>query len=213
MPMKPNIKKDTEIRTVELKNVETRAAFDGKGTIISGLAVVYEEFAEIHDTWGDTFYEKIDPKALNDTLADGHRIFALKDHDWGRILGHTDANLKLENRSEGLYFELTPNKSSLGQDVLEDSKTHVITGCSFGFKVNDSGQEWEERDGSYFRTLTSLTLNEITLTSIPYYESTSVEVRSLVPNQDDKKEQPKIEQEERNAILAEANKIYESLKN
>jgi HK97 family phage prohead protease len=214
-PTMPMDKNQNEVRTLLISGMETRAQGDA-GTKITGLAAVYDEFTPLTDWWGDTFYERIEKGALKDTLADGHDIFALKNHNWNDVLGRTGANLVLENRDDGLYFELTPNNSTLGRDMLEDVRSGLIKGCSIGFRIVD--QYWEERDGDWFRTITKLELREITLTPIPAYTSTTAEVRSLTPDMvrntsNMPQNQPNGEQEERNAILAEAERIQKLLQN
>ncbi|MEH6848570.1 HK97 family phage prohead protease [Bacillus pseudomycoides] len=214
MADKPEIKDENEIRTVYIRNLETREK-GSQGTKVTGYAAVYDEFTALSDWWGETFFERIDKNALKNTLADGHDIFALKNHNWDDVIGRTGANLNLENHENGLYFELSAPNTTLGRDVLEEVRSGLISGCSIGFKVKD--QNWEEKDGDWFRTITDIELHEITLTPIPAYAQTSVEVRSLTIKPDNKSvkidvNQTNLEQEERNAILAEANEIYKSMK-
>lgn len=211
MSLKPQMVLDqnnNEVRTIVVRDLEERSKGDG-GNKITGFAAVYEEFTEIRDMWGDKFHERIAKNAFRDTLSDGHDIFALKNHNWNQVIGRTGANLILEDRDTGLYFDLVPNQTSLGKDMLEDVRSGLIKGCSFGFRIVD--QDWEERDGEWFRTINKAELSEITLTPIPAYSQTSAEVRSLTPNGASK---PNVdtEQEERNAILAEANRIQKKLK-
>jgi uncharacterized protein len=202
-------KNQNEIRTLWIQHLETRsqANTDPK---ITGRAAVYGEFQLLMDMWGDHFYECIQKGALTETLAADHDIFALKNHNWNEILGRTGTNLTLSDQENGLYFELVPNQSTLGKDILEDVRSGLIQGCSIGFRIVD--QEWEERKGAWFRTIIELELREITLTPIPAYTSTSAEVRSLTPDQvkvDPTQIDP--EQEERSFILAEAERIQRTL--
>lgn len=211
MSQKPQMvmnQNNNEVRTIIVKDLEERAKGDG-GNKITGFAAVYDEFTEIRDLWGDTFHERIVKGAFKDTLSDGHDIFALHNHNWNKVIGRTGANLVLEDRENGLYFDLVPNQTSLGRDMLEDVRSGLIKGCSFGFRIVD--QDWEERDGTWFRTINKAELSEITLTPIPAYSQTNAEVRSLTPNQEKKQNSITAEQEERNAILAEANRIQRKL--
>jgi uncharacterized protein len=202
-----------EIRTVPIRRLETREKGE-KQVKIAGYAAVYDEFTEIRDIWGDVFYERITQDALRRTIEDGHDIFALRNHNWDHVVGRTGQNLTLQSDEKGLYFELIPPNTTLGRDVTEEVRSGLVTQCSIGFRVLN--QEWEERDGDWFRTITELELYEITLTPIPAYTSTSAEVRNLIPNMVKKGEKmPEIstsEQEERQKILAEANRVYEFLK-
>jgi HK97 family phage prohead protease len=201
--------KELEIRTLNIQEIEMREKQNGAK--ISGFAAVYGEFTELRDWFGDRFYERIDSNAVKKTLNDGHDIFALKNHNWDQLIGRTNTNLTLENRSDGLYFELTPSQTTLGKDILEEVRSGLISGCSIGFRVLD--QDWEERDGDWFRTIKEIELLEITLTPIPAYTQTSAEVRSLTPNIAKKETQiDNQEQEERAALIAEANRILQNLK-
>jgi uncharacterized protein len=202
-------KNQNEIRTLWIQHLETRSQADTNPKI-TGRAAVYGEFHLLMDMWGDHFYERIQQGALTETLAGDHDIFALKNHNWNEILGRTGTNLALSDQENGLYFELVPNQSTLGRDILEDVRSGLIQGCSIGFRIVD--QEWEERKGGWFRTINRLELREITLTPIPAYTSTSAEVRSLTPDQvkvDPTQIDP--EQEERSFMLVEAERIQRTL--
>jgi uncharacterized protein len=202
-------KNQNEIRTLWIQHLETRSQADTDPKI-TGRAAVYGEFQLLIDMWGDHFYERIQKGALTETLAGDHDIFALKNHNWNEILGRTGTNLTLSDQENGLYFELVPNHSTLGRDILEDVRSGLIQGCSIGFRIVD--QEWEERKGEWFRTITGLELREITLTPIPAYTSTSAEVRSLTLDQAKvDSTQIDLEQEERSFILAEAERIQRIL--
>jgi uncharacterized protein len=206
----PQLDKGNEIRTVAINGLETRGN-NPKTTTIIGYATVFDEFTLLQDSWGEKFYEQINRAAVINTLADDHEIFALKNHNWEKVIGRTGANLKLENHERGLYFELDVPNTTLGKDMIEEVRGGLITGCSIGFRVND--QNWEEKDGKWFRTITDLELREITFTPIPAYSQTSVEVRSLTQLYPSK---PKMqinqdELNERQAIFDEANEIYQQL--
>ena len=195
-----------EVRTVNILNLETRSE-GTTGNKIVGYAAVYDEFTKITDRWGDTFQEKISRDAAKASLEDGHEIFALKNHNWDMVLGRTGANLTLKNDEKGIYFELEPNNSTLANDLKEDVRSGIIKQCSIGFRIKD--QEWEERDGEFFRIIKEIEIFEITLTPIPAYTSTSAEVRSLNFAQNtthQAENQPKDDLEARKLII-EVNKL------
>ncbi|MBN2910778.1 HK97 family phage prohead protease [Polycladomyces sp. WAk] len=202
-----------EIRTLPIHGLETREQTE-KSLKITGYAAVYDEFTEIRDWFGDVFYERIAKDAIKQSLESGRDIFALRNHSWDNVIGRTGQNLTLRSDEKGLFFELTPPNTTLGRDVIEEVRSGLINQCSIGFRIVD--QDWEERDGRWFRTINELELYEITLTPIPAYTSTSAEVRSLTPDMVKKGEKtPEIsasEQEERQKILVEANRVYEFLK-
>ena len=53
-----------------------------------------------------------------------------------------------------------------------------VAGCSFGFRVAPGGDRWEERGPTMVRELLAVELAEITLTSDPAYQDTTVAMRS-----------------------------------
>ncbi|AWZ48449.1 HK97 family phage prohead protease [Clostridiaceae bacterium 14S0207] len=200
-----------EVRTVDILNLETRSD-ESSGNKIVGYAAVYDEFTKLTDRWGDCFQEKISKDAAKGSLEDGHEIFALKNHNWDMVLGRTGANLILKNDEKGIYFELIPNNSTLANDLKEDVRSGIIKQCSIGFKIVD--QEWEEKDGEYFRIIKEIELFEITLTPIPAYTSTSAEVRSVGFDNDVNIGTNDLnEQEERSKLLNEAKKQIKEIDN
>lgn len=207
--------KNFEIRTMPLQEIEMRAQTDNPQKI-TGYAAVYDQWTEIADWWGDTFQERIAPGAMAETLADGHTILALRNHDWNEYFGKKDVNLTLEERQDGLYFECTPIDNAAGRDALAEVESGLVSGCSFGFRIKD--QVWEEKDGAWFRTITKLDLYEITLTPIPAYAQTTAELRSLTPQTDKRNNQtaPKsgdvMSEEERQQLLVDVESSLKQFK-
>lgn len=199
-----------EVRTLSILQIDTRAQGSDKEPEITGRAAVYDAFTPLRDLWGDTFHERIQKGALTKTLNDGHDIFALHNHNWNEVLGRTAANLTLTDGEEGLDFELKPNNTTAGRDALENVRSGLISGCSIGFRIVD--QDWEERDGVFFRTINEMELLEITLTPIPAYTATRAEVRSLTPNMKTRTQPVSADEEERQAILAGAERIHQLLR-
>ena len=54
-----------------------------------------------------------------------------------------------------------------------------VAGCSFGFRVPEGGDRWEERGSTLVRELLNVDLVEITLTSDPAYQDTTVALRNM----------------------------------
>lgn len=164
-----------EQRTVSLEirdtNIEERK--------IEGYAAVFsEEYTKLKDRWGEVFYEKISPGAFRKTLADNTRDkFMLVNHDWNKVVGRTNSNLILEEDSKGLRFELTVPNTSEGNDLLENVRTGLIQGCSFGFNIVDQKTRWDD-DWTFYREITEVDLFEVTATPIPAYADTEIAARS-----------------------------------
>ncbi len=85
----------------------------------------------------------------------------------------------LSEDDTGLRFELTPPNTQLGNDVLELVERGDISGMSFGFRALK--ESWDITPTPYIRTVTAAELREITVTSMPAYPESGVEIahRSL----------------------------------
>ncbi|MEL4203022.1 HK97 family phage prohead protease [Plesiomonas shigelloides] len=159
---------DFEIRTSEL------AAKDQK---LVGYVVRWNSLSEI--IW-DEFREQFALGAFSDCLGSGADVRALYEHDSKQLLGRTQSGtLVLTEDNIGLRFELTPPNTQLGNDVLELVGRGDITGMSFGFRALQ--ESWDVVPTPYIRTVTAAELREITVTSMPAYPESGVEIahRSL----------------------------------
>lgn len=127
------------------------------------------------------FVESFAPNAFSESLASGEDVRALFEHDYTKLLGRTSAGtLKLEEDSIGLRFELTPPDTTTGKDLLVSVARGDITGMSFGFRATQ--ESWNFDLEPVQRSVTKADLFEVTVTSIPAYPESSVEIarRSMV---------------------------------
>lgn len=174
-----------EVRTFTAASPLTvRTAPDGSKQI-QGTAIVYN--SKSMDLGG--FTEIVSPDALSRTLRENDDILAMRDHTQTMLLGRTTAGtLQLNNTTTGLDFTISLPKTATGDDTAENVRLGNLTGCSFGFTtVNDSWLQTE--DGTLLRTLLDIDLYEISVTSFPAYQSTSVSTRSCPPGLRSKLEQ------------------------
>jgi HK97 family phage prohead protease len=174
-----------EVRTIRNASPLELRAENGQNTV-SGYAVVFN--SESLDLGG--FTEICAPGMLDRTLTDSPDVLCLRDHKQELLLGRTTANtLALKTDSKGLRFTLSLPNSPTGADAAEAIRRGDLTSCSFGFStVND---DWMvSPDGSkVIRTLLDVDLYEISITSFPAYEATSVrsapaEIRSRLTVRD-----------------------------
>ncbi|HYC42356.1 MAG TPA: HK97 family phage prohead protease [Noviherbaspirillum sp.] len=143
---------------------------------LAGYAAVYN--SESQDLGG--FVEIIRPGAFNASLSSGLNIRALWQHDGKALLGTTKAGtLRLKEDTRGLGFELDLPGTTIGKDLSILVDRGDVAGCSFGFRVRDGGDRWEQRGGTLVRELLDVELVEITLTDDPAYMDTSVAKRSM----------------------------------
>lgn len=198
-----------ETRTVSL---EIRSS-DLENRKIEGYAAVFsEDYTHLYDRWGDKFYERIARGAFTKTLRDKlDNIFMLVNHDWNKVVGRRGSNLVLEEDEHGLRFELTVPNTTDGNDLLENVRSGLIQGCSFGFNITDSDGRWDDSYTEFYRTITEVDLFEITATPIPAYTNTEISARSklsirdIKPSDDKEEVQPiKKNNNERSAMLMSA---------
>ncbi len=158
----------------EQPRLELRSEQDKPGRVI-GYAAVFGKASV--DLGG--FTEIIERGAFTDTLADGHDVRALIDHDHSRLLGRTTANtLKLAEDDTGLRFEFELPDTSYARDLRVMLDRGDVAGCSFGFRVPEGGEQWlTTGDGKAVRKLNKVSLREVTITSIPAYPDAGVSVR------------------------------------
>ncbi|POK98916.1 HK97 family phage prohead protease [Klebsiella pneumoniae] len=159
---------DFEIRTSELSASNKK---------LVGYAVRWNSLSEV--IW-DEFREQFAPGAFKDSLASGSDVRALYEHNYTQLLGRTKSGtLVLSEDDTGLRIELTPPNTQLGNDVLELVERGDISGMSFGFRALK--ESWDITPTPYIRTVTAAELREITVTSMPAYPESGVEIahRSL----------------------------------
>lgn len=147
------------------------------GGRLAGYAAVFGSEAELPG-----FREIIRPGAFARTLAAGGNIRALYHHADQQLLATTKAGtLQLREDARGLAFDLALPDTSYGRDLAVLVERGDVSGCSFGFRVADGGDRWEERAGQWTRELIDVDLLEITVTADPAYQDTTVALRSRPP--------------------------------
>ena len=118
------------------------------------------------------------PGAFTRTLAAGHDMLALMDHDPAKLLARTGhGSLRLSQDTQGLAFSLDLPSTMLGGDALAMVEARLAGGMSFGFRVNpDGGEAWPTATR---RELRAVDLAEISLvSSFPTYGQTTVSARA-----------------------------------
>lgn len=170
-PRRPNTTRETRaFRTLELR---TKA--DGSAPVITGHAAVFGELSQ--DLGG--FKEIVDPGAFDRAIAGEDDVRAFVEHDTGKVLGRTTAGtLKLTQDKRGLFVEIDPPQTTVGQDIIVSIDRGDIDSMSFGFRTIED--RWEpQKDGSQIRHLISVELFDVSPVVFPAYVDTDVAVRSL----------------------------------
>lgn len=158
------------------RSAEFRAEPSDDGLTLEGYAAVFNDWTEIYDRAG-AFHERIAPGAFKRTL--GMRMPVLQfDHGTHPLIGSIPLGrfTKIEEDSRGLFVRARLSDNWLIEPVRDSIRDGGVTGMSFRFRVvND---QWENRDGEDFRTITEVELYEAGPVVNPAYESTTVGVRS-----------------------------------
>ena len=153
-------------------------AYTTNGRTVSGYAIRFNE-----DSAFMGFTERISPSALPASMLENADIFAYFNHDWSKVLARTPNSLKLDLRSDGLYYEFEAPNTQDGNDLLEHIKRGEMYGTSFAFSLPEdgSGEVWtKQEDGTYLREIVMFdALYEISPVYTPAYPTTSVSARCL----------------------------------
>ncbi|QOP46946.1 phage major capsid protein [Lacticaseibacillus paracasei] len=173
---------NTDIRTFDIKiRAETglanensnNQAENGQNMAISGIATVFNQ----PSIKGD-LTEYIDQNALNGV--DLSNVLLLYSHDFSNILAREDSGtLKTSIQPDGLHFNAQLPTTQLGRDTFTNIQNGNIKGMSFGFKIAPGGDSWSvDANGNTIHTINQIDqVFELSLTPIPAYTETSVQVQ------------------------------------
>lgn len=154
--------------------IRANGTLSATGKTLTGYAAVFNSEAVLGD-----FSEVIRHGAFAKSLATGSNIRALYQHQGDALLGTTrGGTLQLREDAKGLAFELALPDTTHGKDLAILVGRGDVAGCSFGFRVAPGGDRWERRGAALVRELIDVELVEITLTSDPAYQDTTVAMRS-----------------------------------
>lgn len=141
------------------------------GRKVEGYAATFTAEADL-----GAFRERIAPGAFSRSMSGD--ILALLDHDPGKVLGRTrSGTLRLSEDSRGLHFSLDLPDTQAGRDVVALAERGDLGGMSFGFRVPEGGETWQDKT----RTLRSIDLLEVSIVSAwPAYAGTEVALRAFM---------------------------------
>lgn len=171
--MKTTKTKREQIATADVMDGELRAAQNKDGTTeLQGYACVFNQVST-----GLARKEYIMPHALDDV--DFSKTMLVYAHDLNKPLARVDSGtLQISIDKHGLKFTAELPNTTLANDIRQDILAGNIKGCSFRFTVDPAGDEYvRNAAGETVRYIHKIsTVRELTLTAIPAYNETEVEV-------------------------------------
>ncbi|MEI6565958.1 MAG: HK97 family phage prohead protease [Verrucomicrobiota bacterium] len=154
-------------------NAEVRAVPSKDGALkIAGYAATFDTEAD-----NLNFREKIAPGAFTRSLEGSDPIFLLINHQADQLpLASTQSGtLKLTQDAVGLRMEADLDaKNPRAQELASALTRGDVNKMSFAFSINPGGEVRE----AGVRTLTDITVYEVSVVNMPAYESTQVGMRS-----------------------------------
>lgn len=184
-------------RSLSIEKNQLRAVKNNDGTTtVSGTAIVFNQPSE-----PIPFIEYISPHALDHV--DFSKTLLLYAHDYNKILARADSGtLTTSIDQDGLHFTAKLPDTTLANDVREDINAANLKGCSFGFTIADGGDRYDtNQKGQTIHYVDQIdSVSELTITPIPAYNQTSVQVKrdlnSYLKSQ--KKEEDEMENDKKN---------------
>ena len=129
------------------------------------------------------FVEIINHGAFAEQLATNPDVRALVEHDQKLILGRTKSGtLKLVDNAFDLQVEIDPPDTQATRDLMVSVERGDISGMSFAFSVPEGGDNWDFDQTPALRTVNKAILHEVTITSLPAYQATNVQVAQRTLN-------------------------------
>ena len=162
-----------DVRTFTANHLTIRRDVESGTRQLSGYAVAFNQPSQPLP-----FTEYISPHAFDDV--DFSQVRLLYAHDFNNILARVDSGtLSLKTDDKGLFFVADIPDTTLGNDVYTNVENGNIKGLSFNAQIDpNNGDAWEQgADGKVIHTINHFaSLAEISLTPIPAYTETSVQV-------------------------------------
>lgn len=162
-----------DVRTFTANHLTIRRDVESGTRQLSGYAVAFNQPSQPLP-----FTEYISPHAFDDV--DFSQVRLLYAHDFNNILARVDSGtLSLKTDDKGLFFIADIPNTTLGNDVYTNVENGNIKGLSFNAQIDpNNGDTWEQgADGKVIHTINHFaSLAEISLTPIPAYTETSVQV-------------------------------------
>lgn len=160
-----------ELRSIALEVT----AENTKGDTLSGV-IPFNTQSEMLCEDGQAFVEVLAPGAFH-AAPD---VRALINHADYPVLGRlANGTLTLEQKDDGLYVTVALPKTHAAEDLYVSVQRGDIKGMSFAFFVNPNGESWDYTVTPPIRTLTNITIDEVSFVGNPAYSDTTAAARNL----------------------------------
>lgn len=158
----------------------------GDGNTLVGYPIVFNTWTEINN-WEGNFLERIDPGALNKTLADrSDQVKVLFNHGMDPQIGDKPLGKPRTMKPDktGLWTETPLDETSYNADLIASLRSGALDGMSFRFSVVRDELVEPEEPSDYNpklmpeRTILELKLYEFGPVTFPAYAASSAGVRA-----------------------------------
>lgn len=167
---------NAERRYFSINPADIQIREEGESRTVEGVAAVVNSTTNL-----GIFEERIAPGAFDGRLNDD--VVALFNHDPNYPLARTtargEAKLDLFITKEGhLGYRFSAPKTTVGNDLIENIRSGVISKSSFAFTIEKD--EWGKGEEADVRTIKKIKrLYDVSPVTYPAYNDTSVAERSL----------------------------------
>ncbi|SRR6266404_651636 len=164
---------------------DIRCMTAGKAMRISGMAARYNSPTKISGAKG-RFVERLMRGAFSRAINERQDVALLINHDMNRLMARVSSGtLRLHDSEDGLAFDADLPDSEDARNAYASIQRGDMHGCSFGFGECDSDWDMTEDPEDRTRKMARRTIRDIhqlmdvSPTTFPAYEETSVTARSI----------------------------------
>lgn len=169
-----------EYRRIDIEQMETRAAEDGK-MIVEGYATTFNQPYRLMGDDKITVMEQVDSRAFDET--DMTDVILQYDHEGPVYARMSNGTLTVEADDHGLKVTANLGGTERGRQLFEEIDGGYSTKMSIGFTVKEDRKERrKEADGKILimRTLTRIQkLFDVSVVSVPANDATEISSRMV----------------------------------
>lgn len=170
------------ILRAQSEQISIRSDEENGKRYIEGYAIVFNQRSKLIREWGDTFYEVIEPGAVDGALSDpGMNIIATINHDRSQMIARTKSGtLKLEKDSRGVKYTIEIPDTQLGKDTAALVARGDYFESSFIFTLADKGYRQDTSEDIPVRYITNMRrIYDVSIVTDGAYANTNITLRNL----------------------------------